>query len=331
MPGIPPRWLSRTPTPASGRHGLESSQAPTPPGAILAAIESDLERARAEYSARAPNIDQTLEEIQKRIEDARAVAPAELEPEYALVEASLITLQGRRWSWRNPDASQKAFLRAVELFKEHERELAQHHSRTRFWTDWGISLYRIGRNDEALHILSGVCASGAASAEAFGYLGYAHWTAGHLEEALNALRKGLEIAPTNLTINFYHARVLADIARHQAATGEPKGATETTKEAAEAYCRAGEIAASLGDHSSAGRDGVRALMLDPTNERALYLAADAYRMLRRQKLALQIVEEFLKHSPGHPTALGIKGVLLRDLNDWKQSIDVLRAIPVESS
>jgi len=301
------------------------------PMTTLAALELDLERARAEYAARSGNVGQALEAIRKRIAESRESAPRELESRYALVEGSLCTLQGRLLGHSDRGASLQAFHRALELFEKNKQEFAQHTSSTRFWTDWGIALYRIGRNEEAREILSKICSDGIAPAEAFGYLGYSEWTRGDLAAAQTALRKGLEIAPTNLTMSFYFARVLADAARNIAAKQEPEKSAAALKDAAEAYCRAGEIARNLGDFSSAGRDGVRALNLDPENERALYLTADSYRLLRREKVALLIVERFLIQQPMHPGALGIKGVLLRDLGNAKESVEILRSIPSGSA
>jgi len=66
-------------------------------------------------------------------------------------------------------------------------------------------------------------------------------------------------------------------------------------------------------------------------KRALYLTADSYRLLRREKVALLIVERFLIQQPMHPGALGIKGVLLRDLGNAKESVEILRSIPSGSA
>jgi tetratricopeptide (TPR) repeat protein len=330
MPGDPPRSIHRVSSSATKRRGPETPSAPAQPTTLLAALENDLERARASYEARSTGVGQLLEGIQKRIAEARESAPGQLEAGYALVEATLQTLQGRLWSRTQRDASFRAFQRAVELFEKYRVELVQHSSSTRFRTDWGIALHRIGRNEESIAILSKVCEEGVAPAEAFGYLGYGELTRGRLEAAEAALRKGLEIAPTNFTMSYYFARVLEAAARKIAATEKPEKALASMKAATEAYCRAGEIAQNLGDYSSAGRDGLRALRIEPANERALELAADSYRQLGREKLALLVVERFLTQQPTHPGALGMKGTLLRDLGDVKGSVEVLRSIPASS-
>jgi tetratricopeptide (TPR) repeat protein len=219
----------------------------------------------------------------------------------------------------------KVFSRALDLFEKNR----EHISSTRGWTDFGIALHRTGQNEKAIEILSQVCDGGIAPAEAFGYLGYAKWRLGRLDEALDALRKGIEIAPANLTINFYFARVLADIA-NRTPVQNSQDAADVKRNAAAAFCRAGEIARSLREYSSAGRNGVRALKLEPTNEQALQIAVDSYMTLDRTQLALLIVNRFLIGESGHPTALAFKGVLLRDLGDPKGSVQVLRSIQVNS-
>jgi tetratricopeptide (TPR) repeat protein len=296
----------------------------------LAALETDLERVRADYAARSATVEEHLEEIRKRIGDLRETGPSDLHAGYALLDASLQTMQGRLWSRRNREASMQAFQRAVELFEQHRAEVEQHKNSMRILTDWGIALHRIGRTEDSIALLSRVCQGGAAPGEAFGYLGYGELARGNLAAAEAALRKGLEITPINLTMNSYMARVLDLSAKQIAATEGPEKAAAARKEAIDAYCRAGEIERSAGDSSWAGRDGLRALRLDPTNERALELCVISYLSLRRLKLTLLILERFLTRKPGHPRALAIKGTLLREIGDVEGSVAVLRAIPVDS-
>ena len=179
-------------------------------------------------------------------------------------------------------------------------------------------------------MLSRVCAEGVAPAEAFGYLGYAEFSRGQLGAAELALRNGLAIAPTDLTMSFYLARVLESIARQVPAMDEPERAAAAMAAAADAYCNAGDIAWNRGDYRSAGHDALRALHMESGNLRALYLAVNSFRALQRYKLALQVVERFLSKQPSHPEALGMKGVLLFELGNIAGSVEVLRAVPVNS-
>lgn len=329
MPGDSPRSTHRVLSPPSKRRGSEALPAPMQPAAILAALQTDLERARAEYAVRSDVVEPLLEEIQKRIADSREFAPSELESDYALVEASLYTLKGRVLSHTDHDASLHAFRRAVDLFEKYRAELAQHSSSTRFWTDLGIALHRIGRNEDSIKILSKVCEGGVAPAEAFGYLGYSEWTRGNLQAAEEALKKGLEIAPTDMAMSFFFARVL-DVAAKKIANAEgPKKAVAAMRAATEAYCRAGDIAWKREKYSLAGRSALRALRNEPANERALDLAVESYWRMGRDRLVLLIVERFLSNQPGNSHALGIKGVLLRNMGDQEGSAKALRAIPAD--
>src|SRR5262249_15866033 len=139
---------------------------------ILAAIETDLERNRSQYAARAEGVLEALDNIQRRIVEARQSASTELEPAFALLEASMLTLRGRLVTRKDPGSSQQAFQSAVDLFETHRSSISQQKSSARYWTDWGIALRRVGRNEESIALLSKVCQGGAAPPEAFGYLGY---------------------------------------------------------------------------------------------------------------------------------------------------------------
>lgn len=296
----------------------------------LAAIETDLERARAQYAARSDSLAQLLDDIQKRVEETSQSAPGSLESSCALLEASLQTLRGRLLSRKDYYRSGRAFHRAVELFERHQADIEQQKSSTRFRTDWGIALHRIGRHGESLAILSKVCEGGVAPADAFGYLGYGELAQGRLQAAEKALRKGLEIAPADLTMSYYLARVL-ERAANETVRREGRGnAVSALRAAAEEYCRAGEIAWNAGIYRFAARDAVRALRIEPANERALGLATNAFLILGNPRRALMVVDRFLNQQPAHPIARGMQGVLLRELGEVDMSVEVLRSIPVSS-
>lgn len=327
MPGTPTEPF-RSVTTGSHRGGLDAPSAPPTPAAILAAVETELEHARARYAANSTEVAKILEGIQKRFTDAQSMIPPELEGRFALQDASLNTLHARVLSRKDRIAALRGFQRAADLFEKYHAALLK--TDTRLWTDWGIALYRTGRNDEALSILSDLCAAGPAPAEAFAYLGYAELQRGNLESAENALRNALEIAPTNLTMSFYLARVMELKARDIFKKQGPAQASTLLLAAAEAYCRASEFALNLGDYATAARIGRRALRVEPENERALYLTADCYRRLHKQPFALYLADRFLTRQPRHSGALGLKGVLLRDIGNMTASSDVLRTIPVDA-
>lgn len=233
-------------------------------------------------------------------------------------------------SRKDSDASRRASQHAVELFEKYKLQIEGHKSRTRLLTDWGIALHRIGRTEESMALLSKVCEGGVAPAEAFGYLGYGELRTDKLEAAEAALRKGLEIAPADLTMSFYLAKVLAARARKADRTQPDHNAVALSKDAADAYIRAGEIARNVGDFHSAALDGFRALRNQRDSEEALALAVESLRSLGRGRRALLIVEWFLRKQLDHPVALGMKGVLLRDLGKQGESVAVLSSIRATS-
>jgi tetratricopeptide (TPR) repeat protein len=327
MPGTPPEPFTSVPT---GSHpgGLEASSAHPSPAAMLAAVETELEHARARYAANSTEVAKILEGTQKRLTDTQALIPSNLEGRFALLDASLNTLQARVLSRKDRAAALRTFQRAAALFEKYHAALLR--TDTRLRTDWGIALHRIGKNDESIQILSDVCATGVAPAEAFAYLGYGELQRGNLKSAEDALRKALDLAPTNLTMSFYLARVMELKARDMVKKVGAEQAITALQAAAEAYCRASEIAVNLADYATAGRVGRRALRVEPENERALYLTAECYRRLQKQHFALYIVDRFLTRQPNHPGALGLKGVLLQDIGNMTASVDVLRSIPIDA-
>ena len=333
MPAHPPRFL--TPSSAgSSQRRLDAPVAPlAQPMAALSAIEADFASTRAEYTARRyESVRQRLEEIEKRIDSAKEGLPPEMESAYAVVEASINTLRGRLLGHRDQRASREAFERAVSLFEKYSAEVERHRGRIRLWTDWGIALHRLGRTGESIALLNKVCASGTAPAEAFGYLAYGELARNRLEAAEQELRKGLGITPADSTMNFYLGRVLDAISWRTAVAERPEKAAEKRNAAVEAYRRAGEIARGVEDYSLAGRCGLWALRLEPADAHALWIATESYRRLGRFRLALLIVERFLRQPQVQslPIALGMKGMLLRDCENAKASVEVLRSVSVNT-
>jgi tetratricopeptide (TPR) repeat protein len=326
------------------RQWPEAPAGPAQPAAVISALQADLERARGEYALRRwDSVSQLLNEIQKRIPPSELAPSPELESGYAFIEASLNTLRGRLLSRQDHEASRAAFRRAVDLFDKYAAEEGRpsisritaafrrllgsddkdpaggekQSISTRVYTDYGIALHRVDRNEDAIRVLSKVCNSGAAPPEAFGYLGYAEMTRRDLSAAIQWLRKGLELSPADPTMRFWLARAL-DLSGNKSAV-------------AEAYCDAGTAAYNVGDYSAAGRCGLRGLRADPSNQRALEIAVASYRLLNRPGLGLAILERFLPKQPSNLAALGGKGMLLRECGQLDKSIDVLRSVPVDSA
>ena len=145
MPGTPPEPLRSVPT-GSHRGGLDAPSAPPSPAAMLAAVETELEHARARYAANSTEVGKILEVTRKRLTDTQALIPTDLEGRFALLDASLNTLQARVLSRSDRTAAMRTFQRAAALFEKYHAALLK--TDTRLWTDWGIALYRIRRNDQ---------------------------------------------------------------------------------------------------------------------------------------------------------------------------------------
>jgi hypothetical protein len=92
MPGDPSISANKLPSQASKRRDPEAVPAPARPEATLAALETELARARAEYAARSATVKQVLEDIGKHLTEAQPSAPPGLEPEFALLEAKPVYL-----------------------------------------------------------------------------------------------------------------------------------------------------------------------------------------------------------------------------------------------
>jgi tetratricopeptide (TPR) repeat protein len=319
MPAKPPK-----PTPPARTFSAEPPTAPfvggpTPETQTVASLQSKLEDARREYALRHySDVERILSELETSLQ---TVVPANASKEQVVdgdfLMASILCLRGRlRSRMESEEKARTDFLESVRLFEKHKDELERQKASARISTDYGIALARIERVQEALELLKRVSESGAAPAEAFGYLGFACQRSGRLDEAVDAYDKGLQLMPGDSTLLRYRAETLANAKKFN--------------EAVPAFYDAAVAAWRIEDREAAQELAQRALELGPTDARALNIAVNIVFAREDADHAMALVAGVLEHDPRHAWALGLKGQLLRVSGDLNEAIKTLRAVDVRT-
>lgn len=285
--------------------------------ATIDALKASLESARTQYFLRhynaTKNLLNELETNLKRYMDGEP-SDEQFAMQIPLILASVLCLYGRlSYTLGDQEEAKNAFVRSVRLFEiQKAEELARQNNRIR--TDYAMALSRIGRMMDALNLLKEVCKSGVAPPEAFGYLGFAYQIQGHLAEAEEAYRNGLQLAPGDPKLLQYLAQTLKDERKNQEATST--------------YCDAALAAMRLEDIQAAAGLAHDALNITPTDAKALSIAVRIEGERQNIAGAMAIVEAVLQHDSKHQWALGLKATLLRESGKLEDTINILREIDV---
>jgi tetratricopeptide (TPR) repeat protein len=305
-----PIWM-----PSAGITSREVLQAA--PHADLA-LQADLERARGEYAlARIEPTAKILEDLLAKLRAnlQRSSQPTSIHQVFLLASAQC--LKGRLL-WRGGDktAAQAVFESSASLFGQHSAEIAAQKSNSRLYTDYGIALYRLNRPLEAIDVLHKACATGAGSAEAFGYLGLAYRDTNLFNDALSALQSSLQLSPGQQHITAALAETLARAGKKA--------------EALPAYYEAARIAVQKGDMKESERLLSQALALDQTYPDALFLSVMLARWRGDEQGAMALVDRTLDIDPKHSWALGLKATMLYDAGDRQRAIQLYQRIKITS-
>ncbi|MEY2488202.1 MAG: hypothetical protein QOC70_144, partial [Verrucomicrobiota bacterium] len=312
------------PTPPTRTFSSESPTAPFAAGPAtetqtITSLQSKLEDGRREYALRHYAV---VERILKELETSLRATSATNATQEQVVEgdflmAGILCLRGRLQSRLGLEEKARTDLAgSVRLFEKHKNELKRQKASARISTDFGIALARIGRVKEALALLKRVCKSGAAPAEAFGYLGFAYNQSRRFKQAVEAYGKGLQLAPGDPTLLRYLAETLA--------------AAKRVNEAVPVLCDAAVAAWRIEDKEAAQELAERALQLAPADARVLNLAVNIVYARQDPDHAMALVASVLERDPHHVWALGLKGQLLRISGNLEDAMTTLRAIDVQT-
>jgi tetratricopeptide (TPR) repeat protein len=297
---------------------------------ILADLQGDLERVRKEYALR------RFELVARRLSELIPAAARMAEKfgnedhtriRFDLIRASSYCLVGRlsrritsypgRASDSLPISPDDAFQKSVDLFDRYVNDFDRYYEYpSRLYCDYGIALFRLGKEDKAEAMLIKSRDTGAAPQETFGYLGLIYTNKERFSEAREELQRGLQLAPRDPIL----WEALADVREFE---GDSQGALEACREAA--------LSANISGHLEwAGKLLDRALRLSPANSAMLLLAVHLAKRRGNLQDALKIVEKALAGKDKLPFALGIKGTLLHDLERDDEAIEILGSIKVET-
>ena len=312
----PPRQRRQPPAFISDTRGRQLVPDPTADSRALADMQVELDEARNEYALR--NYDAVAERINRLLAE---VGPAgtlqRADVERQLLRASALSLAARLTARKRSDEQARPqFEEALRAFEALSDHIAAHKCENRLLTDYAIVLTRTGRRDAAAEILEQVCRSGAAPAEAFGYLGYAYKQRGQLAAAEEAYQKGLQLAHRDPPLLKYLAETLEE------------AGPERRSDAVAAYCDAADAWGRIGDLTLASELAHRALDLDPASSEALKIAYWVDRDRGDVDSFSTVLKRALEKDAGHPWARALHGLLLRDRGHLAEAAKEFEAVNI---
>jgi tetratricopeptide (TPR) repeat protein len=299
---------------------------PTQEEERFAKLQGALEDARGEYRLRRYDAaEASLGTIISTAEKLRG-------GRYNLLAASAYSLQGRI-HWRRAERGLEsqdqalvqeerskqdaAFRKAIALFRDNERLITADLPESRLYTDYAIALFRTEDTEAAIRMLERAQGTGVMAADSFAYLGMAYRERGDRERAVDALQKGLQLAPGD--------KVLLETL---AVTLEEAGRSE---EALRIYCKAAVAAGKDDDLASAQRLLRAALKIRQDDAQALSMLTLLLHSQNNDTAAKELLDATLETFPTNPWALGLRGMILRDQGNTKAALADFGRAKVDSA
>ena len=305
---------------------LGDASGPTQEEERFAALQRALEDARGEQRLR------RLDAAESILGTVIASVESLADHRYSLLAASAYSLKGRI-HWRRAERGLEcqddalvpqertkqdaAFRKAIELFRTHEQFITADIPESRLYSDYAIALFRTGDIETAIRLLQRAQATGVMAADAFAYLGMAHREQGDREQAMVALKKGLQLAPGD--------KVLLEAL---AATLEDAGKSE---EALRTYCKAAIAAGKDDDLASAQRLLRAALKIRRDDTQALSMLTLLLHSQDNDTAAKELLDTTLETFPTNPWALGLRAMILRDQGNIEAALSDFGRARVDSA
>jgi tetratricopeptide (TPR) repeat protein len=304
---------------------LGDASGPTQEEERFATLQRALEDARGEQRLR------RLDAAESILGAVIASVESLADHRYSLLAASAYSLQGRI-HWRRAERGLEcqddalvqqertkqdaAFRKAIELFRTHEQFITPDMPESRLYSDYAIALFRTGDIEAAIRLLQRAQATGVMAADAFAYLGMAHREQGDREQAMVALKKGLQLAPGD--------KVLLEAL---AATLEDAGKSE---EALRTYCKAAIAAGKDDDLASAQRLLRAALKIRQDDAQALSMLTLLLHSQGNDTAAKELLDATLETLPTNPWALGLRAMILREQGNIEAALSDFGRARVDS-
>ncbi len=151
-----------------------------------------------------------------------------------------------------------------------------------------------GRPEQAQPLLEQLVAERPDDALAWHYLGAVRWAAGRFAAARDAFARAIRAEPGMTDARLGEAKALATLGRLDEADRHLEELTRQAPELAEAWFEWGRLALREGEVEQAIARLERALLLEPTHERARYNLGLAYRRAGREADARALLEAAAK-------------------------------------
>jgi tetratricopeptide (TPR) repeat protein len=291
----------------------------------FAALQRALEDARGEHRLRRFDAAEAI--LDRVIQTAESL----LELRFVLLTASAYSLKGRI-HWRRAERASEyqygiladeerarqeaAFRKAISLFKIHESMITADMPESRLYTDYAIALFRTGNTDAAISMLQRAQATGVMAADAFAYLGLAYLKRDDPEQAMLALKKGLQLAPGDKIL-------LETLAETHEKAGESGKAVGT-------YCKAAIAAGKDDDVVTAQKLLQTALKIKPDDAQALSMLTLLLRSQGNDIAAKNLLDATLNTFKTNAWALGLRAMMLSEQGSIDAALADFRQAHVDS-
>ena len=220
-----------------------------------------------------------------------------------------------------------SFLEAVKQFGENKPAIdSSEGMQSRWYTDYGIAQYQLRDFSGAEKALEEALKTGAAPAEAFGYLGLLYQETGAFPKAIAALEKGLQLAPGDKVLLATLANTFGALAKQST-----KGDVTYTERAVRTYSLAAAAALEDGEPGNARQLLRAALEIQKDDEQALSMLVLLLREQGEEQEAADLLDRTLKEFPTHAWARALWATQLRDRGDIPAAIEEFGKVVVSSS
>ena len=184
-----------------------------------------------------------------------------------------------------------------------------------------VEHFQQGRWHQAESLLAQVLARDPHNFSGLHVMGIVHVVQRRHDDAIDFLRRAVNVAPDHALVNYNMAIALSGAGRDEEALAYHASAVALSPDNQDAWVNYGKSLASLGRHAEALDCYDRALSLDPAHAAALSNRAVALAELDRNEEALAIFEQVLQVDPRYPAAwLNAANTLCR-LDRHTQALD----------
>jgi tetratricopeptide (TPR) repeat protein len=187
----------------------------------------------------------------------------------------------------------------------------------------GYALTQLGRFDEAINAVTKAIELQPKNAGSHYLLGKTLQENGDTKGAVEPLRQAVAMRPKSDLYQSQLAKALSDLGDHSGAAAAAREAAQLVPKA-EYFTLLGNALAALGDRDGAADAYNVAVCLSPNSGVVYYNLANLYAKDKDFVRAVELFDEALRHRPDYAEALCNRGLALRYLGRFRESVDSLR-------